>query len=381
VLGLLVVVGVMLIPFTVVIGTQFCLTLSTEVPEQVVGRDATKQVVLYRLIWRTLFGDRARWVCAAHDPGALAWKKRFIPVFVDCGTWWFPLVDMWISAAVGVVGGLTLSNTKICQGQLSVVSAAYLASLLLRMFVVKPLVLASKIYAVFLQFLGVVSCGAVAVALIQDQDQETPSVMVATYSMMMIALLSTVKSLADFIALSVAFPVAMKKAYSRVASLHTCDVPPAVQEPLQHTSPLFLYSDRSSSEVVPSPTSSEKLHIHECVPEDLRGGRLIEDLRGGRLIEGKEAEEEKAVQEFSILGACGDAGHLRAHIDYIREVELLPIRQNDDWLKSDQDVDFLKLVFSNGGRHAVPETNMTSATQGVLSSPTETIVVDIMPPA
>ncbi|CUF88879.1 membrane-associated protein, putative, partial [Bodo saltans] len=107
---------------------------------------------------------------------------------------------------------------------------AYLLSLLLQVFLVQPLVLASKVYAVVIQVLGVVSCGAVTVALIQDEEKETLSVTVATYTMLMIALLSTVKSFTDLVGLAIAFPVAMKKAHARVSALQKDLKPPQVND-------------------------------------------------------------------------------------------------------------------------------------------------------
>ncbi|CUG87427.1 membrane-associated protein, putative [Bodo saltans] len=112
-----------------------------------------------------------------------------------------------------------MSNTNVCRGQLSVVAFAYLLSLLLQLLLAQPLVLASKVYSVTIQVLGVVSCGAVTVALVQNEEKETLSVTVAIYTMLMIALLSTVKSLVDLVGLAVAFPVAMKKAHSRIRSM------------------------------------------------------------------------------------------------------------------------------------------------------------------
>jgi hypothetical protein len=336
VLGMLVVVGLMMMPFTTVILAQFCLELTPEAESKAAatetsssggGRQSAAPAVCVplRRLWRTLFGDRARWVPVAHDPGAAAWKKRYIPIFADCGTWWFPVADMWISAAVGVIGGLTLSNTNVCRGQLSVVGAAYLATLLLRLFVVKPLVLASKVYSVFIQLLGVVSCGAVTIALIQDEDQETVSVTVATYAMLLIALLSTLKSLTDLVALCIAFPVAMRKAYARVASLPSHDVVKDV--PPDVTSPPDGASDDAATDV--------------SLAKEVDDGSISEDP----------LEDDVGVEADPSIINGADA-HVSAPVDYIRAAELKTLGDGG-CLDFDEELDFIKLVFADGA--AAPE--------------------------
>jgi hypothetical protein len=339
VIGLCVVVGLMLLPFTFVISTHFFLEL-TSTPKSPAGADDEGLSPPRRLV-RVLFGDRARWVPTSHNADALRWKKQFIPIFVDCGTWWFPLADMWISAAVGVVGGLTLSNTNVCRGQLSVVGIAYLASFLIQVSIVKRLVLASKVYSVLIQLLGVVSCAAVTVALVQDQEEETVSVTVATYTMLMIAVLSTLKSLVDFIALCIAFPIAMRKAYSQVTSLP----PPAAlkheeQEEQEQAMEAEELEDVEHEAYEEPQIAPDSLVAEPCSDVDIEGDGETEDAMFiAALLDG--GGETSLINEMSAPEEC-----LGAPFDFLRDVQVTSLREGAS--SFNEVIDFADLVFTDG---------------------------------
>ncbi|CUG87428.1 membrane-associated protein, putative [Bodo saltans] len=329
VLGLFVVVGVMMVPFTIAISTQFCLELTSE-PDAKKVRNVTQgdggvsgfrvACAPLRKAREVLFGERSSWVPASHIKHSAKWKKQYIPIFVDCGTWWYPLADMWISASVGVIGGLTLSNTNVCRGQLSVVAFAYLLSLLLQVFLVQPLVLASKVYAVVIQVLGVVSCGAVTVALIQDEEKETLSVTVATYTMLMIALLSTVKSFADLVGLAIAFPVAMKKAHARVIALQ------------KDLSPHLAKEEESDKAVLAEIVSESSL--------DNSDDQFFNDAAFTIV-------EVNPTEDASILNARDAPDNLAAPFDFIRDAASMKGVRPGGTEDKESNIDFVDLVFTD----------------------------------
>ncbi|CUF93709.1 transmembrane protein, putative [Bodo saltans] len=223
VLGGLALLLLLMVPYTVVITTQFCLTLVNGAgkEEDKQHTDAAPPVSMMRRIINVLFLERASWQPV--DPARrdhVAWKKRFAPVFIDCSVWWYPLADLWSGAAVGVVGGLTLGNKSVCFFQLGVVSCTYAFIALLQLVFAPPLVLASRCYVVLLQVLGLISCGAVlAAGLTNDNDENTLSVVVASYSMLTIAIVSTAKSLVDVVFMLLAIPRRIRRA-AAVGALH-----------------------------------------------------------------------------------------------------------------------------------------------------------------
>ncbi|CUG35280.1 serine-threonine protein kinase, putative [Bodo saltans] len=262
--GILGVVAVLLLmlPFTVAVLCTFCLELSTGSAEEqqmstVPLKDhATWGKVLY--LKAILFQRRARWVPRSQDAAAVRWKQQFGPIFADSATWWFPLVDMWISAAVGVVGGVTLNQTSVCRGQLLFVGLVYLASFMLQLFLVQPIRFIVRIYCASVQLLGVISCIAVAAALYQGVEAETTSVLVASYSMLLIAAISTLKSFTDCVALGIAFPSTVRKAQTRIASLpSSCSsLPPS---PLDLPDEDIVVDDLDDEDGAPPPPPEEEV--------------------------------------------------------------------------------------------------------------------------
>ncbi|CUG85006.1 transmembrane protein, putative, partial [Bodo saltans] len=165
VLGAVALLLVLMLPYTVVIATQFCLRLVEKSENSGAHKQhAAQSPSLPRRIVSMLFSERATWQpIDPTRPDQVAWKKRFAPVFLDCSVWWYPLVDLWSGAAVGVVGGLTLGNTSVCLFQLAVVAFSYAFIALLQLAVAPPLVFASRCYVVMLQVLGLTHFIGVAV--------------------------------------------------------------------------------------------------------------------------------------------------------------------------------------------------------------------------
>ncbi|CUG88017.1 transmembrane protein, putative, partial [Bodo saltans] len=220
VLGAVALLLLLMLPYTIVIATQFCLKLVEEnVSEAHQQRGARLSSLLRRFV-SMLFSERATW--QPIDPARrdhVAWKKRFAPVFIDCSVWWYPLVDLWCGAAVGVVGGLTLGNKSVCLFQLAVVAFSYAIIALLQLVVAPPLVFVSRCYVVVLQVLGLISCGAVLAATVTNDSEDSTSVAVASVSMLLIAVLSTVKSALDVLFLLLAIPGRIRRA-AGVGALH-----------------------------------------------------------------------------------------------------------------------------------------------------------------
>jgi hypothetical protein len=268
ILGLAVMVLVLMLPFTLAICQQFCLVLVDRSEYQKLrnARDGAKSVDLNgdgvdegndggqtaarsaldvaKGYAHVLFQERATWQpIAASDPNCVAWKKRFVPVYMDCGTWWYPLVDMWMAATVGVVGGLTIGVSSVCYAQLAVVALTYAATATLQLFIAVPLVLSSKCYAVALQLLGFASCGALVVEFLATG--KTPAATVATWCVLGITVLSTAKSALDFIFIAIAMP----KRFVRAARVIKT-IPPATMPPTQESLPAAKSSEQDGSNIV-----------------------------------------------------------------------------------------------------------------------------------
>jgi hypothetical protein len=238
-LGAAVLVLLFMMPYTIVITTQFCLALTEpgQHPKTKLRADASQPQhtptvtaappeaqppSIPRQIFNVLFGERKTWQPV--DPtrrDQVAWKKRFAPVFLDCSTWWYPLADLWMSAFVGVAGGLTLGNQSVCFFQLAVVTLSYAFIATLQMIVAPPLVFASRCYVMALQVLGLVSCGAVlAAAVANENNASSLSVSIASMCMLIIAAITTVKSCLDIVFILLAIPGRLRRA-SRVGALHS----------------------------------------------------------------------------------------------------------------------------------------------------------------
>ncbi|CUI14733.1 GP46-like surface antigen, putative [Bodo saltans] len=292
ILGLSVMVLLLMGPFTVAISRQFCLVLvsrsehENKTAENVTNKDnpqeiisgadplqqndgpdppiteaasaATKRTTSSRSgvanaiaagkhYAKILFEERATWQPIIATKSSIAWKKRFVPLYMDCGTWWYPLADMWMAASVGAVGGLTIGNSSVCYAQLAVVALSYGATATLQMFVVVPLVLSSKVYSVALQVLGFASCGALVVEFLAPG--ETPAVTVATWCLLAITVLSTVKSGLDVVMMAIAMPQRMVKATKVIKA-----IPPLPESSGSPTHPrqtaLLNAADASTAKIV-----------------------------------------------------------------------------------------------------------------------------------
>jgi hypothetical protein len=234
VLGAAVLVLPLMMPYTIVIKTQFCLTLAEagEHPKEILRADSmiitsvaaaaeVQPPSMPRRALHVLFGERKTW--QPLDPtrvDQVAWKKRFAPVFIDCSTWWYPLADMWMSAFVGVAGGLTLGNQSICFFQLAVVTLSYAFIATLQMIVAPPLVFASRCYVMALQVLGLISCGAVLAAAVTDENNANSlSVSIASMCMLIVAVITTVKVCLDIVFILLAIPGRLRRA-AGVGALH-----------------------------------------------------------------------------------------------------------------------------------------------------------------
>jgi hypothetical protein len=228
------VVLLLMMTYTIVITTQFCLTLTEagEGPKEIVKADSrtltpvtsvaeVQPPSMLRRVLHGLFGERKTW--QPLDPtrvDQVAWKKRFAPIFLDCSTWWYPLADMWMSAFVGVAGGLTLGNQSICFFQLAVVTSSYAFIATLQMIVAPPLVFASRCYVMALQVLGLISCGAVLAAVVTDENNASSlSVSIASMCMLIIAAITTVKSCLDIVFILLAIPGRLRRA-AGIGALH-----------------------------------------------------------------------------------------------------------------------------------------------------------------
>ncbi|CUI14731.1 DGF-1-like protein, putative [Bodo saltans] len=209
IIGAAVVVLLMMLPFSVVISRQFCLVLAQErrqtndtteremIPPSTIETSAMRQFIgRAKRFAATMLVARATWVPEDRSQRSAQWKKRFVPMFLDCGTWWYPLADMWMAAVVGVVGGVTIGNPSVCYTQLAVVALCYACTVFLQLLIAVPLVLASKCYTVALQGLGFVSCVALLVEVFAE-GEVTAAVPVATWCMLAIAIMSLVKSVVD----------------------------------------------------------------------------------------------------------------------------------------------------------------------------------------
>ncbi|CUG92750.1 membrane-associated protein, putative [Bodo saltans] len=255
-LGAAVVVLLTMMPFTVAIYSQFCLTLVDRIDEHDKRKDekviaaqtdtkvndsepplSTRQpratfghiLAMAKHRWHVFFEERATWQPITATPSHVAWKKRFVLLYMDCGTWWYPLADMWLSAAVGVVGGLTLGDSNVCYMQLAVVAASYGTTAVLQLFISVPLVQASKAYSVALQALGFISCGALVVEFLAAG--ETPAVVVATWCLLVITVLSTLKSALDVVLMAIALPQRFAKAGRTVKALPPRSLAPPKEPP------------------------------------------------------------------------------------------------------------------------------------------------------
>ncbi|CUE69924.1 membrane-associated protein, putative [Bodo saltans] len=208
VVGAATVLLLMMAPFTAAIGTQFCLVLVQEVRDKPEAAAGSEPRSVLRQLFHRVFMERATWQpIDATRRDQVAWKKRFAPLFLDCSTWWYPLADMWIGAAVGAVGGLTLGSRSVCFFQLSIVALSYALIAFLQLVVAPPLVLASRCYVVVLQVLGLISCAGVLVAALFDSTDETSaSVTTASICMLIIAVISSVKSALDLLFMLLALP-------------------------------------------------------------------------------------------------------------------------------------------------------------------------------
>jgi hypothetical protein len=237
--GAVIVVVVLMLPFTLTIVQQFCLKLVKQThtsdahatPTGLPASDRVSSIVederhatgvsrctgVARHLRMVLLEPRWRWVAAdASNEHSVMWKKKFLPIFVDSGAWWYPLVDMWAAALVGAVGGLAVNQKEVCRGQLGFITLVYLICSVLQLFVVKTLVPVSKAFAAGVQVLGVVSCIAVIALMVEASNDATMSLNVAQNSMLLIAALCTVKSLMDACALALAIPRALRKAFGIV---------------------------------------------------------------------------------------------------------------------------------------------------------------------
>ena len=114
----------------------------------------------------TLCHPMQRWV--VRDPQLDPWRKRNRLLFDDFDRWWYGLIDLWTSLAVGVVNGIQVSSREVCATQIAVMLIIFLVVFCLGVFLDPCMSRSLRYYLNASNAMGLLSCCMLVAAIRTD---------------------------------------------------------------------------------------------------------------------------------------------------------------------------------------------------------------------